>query len=236
MIGNALIQPPDMRSLLNAHRDEVFSSFNCHQIGTIVSFDASKQTATVQINTKRVVYNSKQEIGEKLKITPIVMDYPVLEDVPVFVATGGKASLRLPVTAGDTCLLFFNDRDIDAWFASGSITIPNSSRMHSLSDALAIVGFRSSANKIDDYSATDAELRFDQASVVIKPDGKVIITAKNGGKITLDTKLEIKNSATSLLTALNAVVTALTALNAKTGPTAAPQIALAQTEITNLLQ
>lgn len=327
MNPNGPIENPDLRALLNAHRDEVFASLNCHQLGTVVSFDAEKQTATVKINARRVVYDKPQTENGVLQQQPRLLDYPILTDVPVFVASGGNARITFPVTAGDTCLVLFNDRDIDAWWSTGAVAAPNSSRMHSLSDGLALVGFRSLANKVEDYSATDAEFRFGDAFVSIKPDGtitleveadgaravlspdgsvlveggtagsvsiaadgtvvisgvetgetitlkpsgeiealssgsarlalkvdgtavishgsdKVVVNADGsvemfntaGSRVRIADKVKINGSSGDLLTALQAVVTALTALNGKTGPTAAPQIALAATAITDLLE
>jgi hypothetical protein len=307
MNPNGPIENPDLRALLNAHRDEIFSSFNCHQIGTIVSFDKDRQSATVRINAQRVVFDKPQTTTEGLQQQPRVLDYPALTDVPVFFASGGNARLTLPIAAGDTCLLLFNDRDLDAWWTTGGTSAPNSSRMHSLSDALALVGFRSLANKVEDYSGTDAELRFGDAvvsiapdgtitlkvaedgpSAVLAPDGTIVLAASDatatmkadgeveilsagaarlalkadgtavishgsdevvvnpdgsvemknsaGAKVRIASKVKINGASGDLLTALNAVVTALTALNAKTGPSAAAQIALAQTAITDLLE
>lgn len=185
MNPNGPIENPDLRALLNAHRDEVFASFNCHQIGTVESFDADKQTASVKINARRVVYDKPQTENGVLQQQPRILDYPLLTDVPVFVASGGRARLTLPIAAGDTCLVLFNDRDLDAWWSSGVVAAPNSSRMHSLSDGLALVGFRSLANKFEDYSATDAELRFGDAVVSIKPDGSVLVAGGEAGSVAI---------------------------------------------------
>lgn len=179
MNANGPVQDPDLRALLNAHRDEIFASLNSVRVGTIASFDAETQTATVRINAQAVVFNQAQPTDEGLQQTPSVLDYPVLTDVPVFFPTGGGASLRLPVASGDTCAVLFNDRDMDAWFATGTIAAPNSPRMHSLSDGLAIVGFRSLANAVDGYSATDAELVFGSSKIAIRADGTIVLVRGN---------------------------------------------------------
>jgi hypothetical protein len=257
------IPTPTLRDLLNAHRDEIMAGFNCHQTGTIVSFDATKQTAQVQLNVQRTVYN-KLQTTEAQPNTPVIINYPVLVDVPVFFLTGGTARITMPVAAGDTCLVLFNDRDLDPWFTTGTQAAPNTSRMHSLADGLALVGFRSQANKAENYSTTDIEIRHGDSLVSVKSDGYIEIiaprtwikgTAKNNriqnledGGITLQSdktagasgvylteKVRIANTGGDLLTTLNLVITALTALNSKTGPSAATQITAAQTAITNLL-
>ena len=174
------IQNQDLAALLMSWRDEVFNTLNCHQLGTIASFDAAKQTAQVTLNVQRTI--SEQ-----------VRTYPILVDVPVFVPSGGPACLTLPIAAGDTCLVLFNDRDIDNWFTTGAAAPPNSARIHSLADGLAIVGFRSRRNPVVNYSTTDAELRHGNAAIGL--DG---------------TKISIRNDTTSLRTALDALMVALT--------------------------
>lgn len=199
------VQNPDLASLLAAMQSNISYSLNCHQLGTVVSFNPEDQTAQVTLNVLRVV-------GDQTKA------YPMLVDVPVFVPAGGSGCLTMPITPGDTCLVLFNDRDIDTWFTTGAVTAPNTSRSHSLADGLALVGFRSRRNPIADYSDEDVELR-------------------NGeGAIGVGDKISVRNDVTNLLAVLNLVVTALTALDAKTGPSAAVQIAAANTAINALLK
>jgi hypothetical protein len=173
------IQNPDLRAVLNAHRDEIFASFNCHQVGEIVSFDPELQNATVKINARRVVYNRPQTSNAGLQQEPLLIEYPLLTDVPVFVASGGTARLSMPIAAGDPCLVLFNDRDLDNWWQAGGVQTPNSSRMHNLSDALAIVGFRSKAAPLEDYEADNVVLRLGDSVVRITPD-KTIEIAQEG--------------------------------------------------------
>ena len=51
------------------------------------------------------------------------------------------------VNEGDACLVIFADCDIDAWFESGEAELPESNRMHSLSDGFAFVGFKVGGNR-----------------------------------------------------------------------------------------
>lgn len=197
---------PDMATLLDMKVREAMSALNCHQVGTIQSFNASKQTATVSINMK-------------LTVGGVVKDYPLLVDVPVFVLGGGDRVVTIPIQTGDTCLVLFNDRDIDNWFSSGIATTPNSTRLHDLSDGLALVGFRSAANPVSSYSTSDVEVR------------------NGSSKIGVGSKILIKNSSYTLLEVMSAVVDALTTLNSvKTGGDASSSITLASTKINGLLK
>ncbi len=228
------IPNPDLRSVLHAHRNELFASLNCHQIGTIVAFDAEKQTASVRLNVKRLVYNQTQEIDAGLQLTPTIVTYPLLVDCPVFVLTGGVGMLTMPIATGDTCLVCFNDRDIDKWFATGGTEPPNSARMHDLSDGLCLVGFRSSANPVSNYETDATTLRHDTTRVRLKAGGGTVVvdanisqtsenggtsvvnadvthTSANGGVVAAKTKVDIHNSAGSLKAALDQLCAALDA-------------------------
>lgn len=216
MSANPLQGPlptPDLRALLDQIRQEVFYTFNCHQLGTIQSFDPTKQTATVSINVLRQVPDLTQNPSVYKSIS-----YPLLVDVPVFITSGGSGSLTFPIAQGDTCLVLFNDRDIDNWFASGNTVAPNTQRAHDLSDGLALVGFRSLANVIASFDTANAVLSYE------------------GGKIRVANKLDLVSQLTTMTLVMDKLYAALVSLNGKTGPSAATQITAFQTEYQNLLQ
>ena len=107
-----------------ALKTEILSSLHCALPGIVEAFDPETRTASVRPALKKNRRN-----GETCEM-------PLLRDVPVFMP------VPFEVTPGVACLLVFADCDIDAWFASGEAAVPVSSRMHSLSDAFAFVGFR----------------------------------------------------------------------------------------------
>jgi hypothetical protein len=148
------IPEPDLTTLLRQHRQEIFSSLNCHQVGTIVSFDPTKQSASVELSVSRLAG------GE-------IVAYPKLVDCPVFVPSGGGGRLSFPVVAGDRCLVLFNDRNLDLWFSSGQTGVPNSPRCHSRADGLVIVGFRPAFSPLPGYSMTDAEFKFENGTISV---------------------------------------------------------------------
>ncbi len=128
----------DNTCLSSAEREalkrEIFSSLHCALPGTVVSFDASTQTA---------------EIRPAVKAGSVF--FPVLADVPVFFPGSRESAITWPVSAGDECLVILADVDIDAWFDSGEAEAPRSARKHSLSDAFAFVGFRSRPNALQPF-------------------------------------------------------------------------------------
>jgi len=202
----APVTPPDLLTLMDLKIRDVLSSTNCHQLGTIQSFNSARQTATVSLNVKT-------------KVAGDIRSYPLLVDVPVFVLGGGDRVFTFPIRSGDTCLVCFNDRDIDNWFATGGVTVPSSQRLHDLSDGLALVGFRSLANPVTNYSLIDVEVRNGQSKIAV---GELLL---------------LKNSVTDLLTVMQLGVTALNSLNGvKSGGDASAAITAFQTQLTLLLK
>lgn len=152
---------PTLASLLELFKKGVKKEINCHQVGEIVSFDSDNQTAEVQIKMSYIVN------GE-------IKQYPLLVDCPCVVLGGGQGRITFPIQQGDSCLVLFNDRDIDNWFSGGQTMQPRTERAHSFSDAIALVGIRNMQNKITDYLADGTELRYGSSTIKLQ-DGKITI-------------------------------------------------------------
>lgn len=138
--------------------------------GIVASFDATKQTCTVDI----AVY-------DRVKLNGVVLDkqIPTLLDVPIVIPRGGGFSLTLPVVPGDECLVVFGDMCIDSWHdAGGKNNVQNRTRRHDLSDAFAILGPWSQPRILENYSTVSAQLRSDDGtSKVNVGPGSVLLTA-----------------------------------------------------------
>lgn len=172
MATNQILGPvskPNFNDVLNRTKSDIFFNLNCVQVGSIISYNPAKNTASIQIAMKR-----QMPTGE-------VSIYPPLQDCPVVVMSGGKSFISLPIKPGDPCLVFFNDRDIDTWWATGETNVPATSRAHSLSDGFALVGIRNQSNKLD------------------LNDTIVLVDAG-------DTKIAIKNDAVSLKTLIDQLI------------------------------
>lgn len=163
-MANSLQQAnePTLASLLRLHKQDVMLSINCHQVGEIVSFDPSTQTAEVQIKMLRMMNGELKQ-------------YPVLVDCPCVVLTGGKGCLTLPIQAGDSCLVLFNDKDLDNWYAGGQTVAPRKERSHDFADAIALVGIRNKQNEIEDYLQHGVELKYGKSTIKLE-NNKVTIT------------------------------------------------------------
>ena len=153
---------PTLASLLELHRKGTLRQINCHKLGEIVSFDSTTQTAEVKIKMSFLLN------GE-------IKEYPILLDCPCIVLSGGQGTLTLPITAGDSCLVLFNDCDMDNWYASGQTMTPRTDRLHDFSDAIALVGLRNKQNQLSGYLAQGTELKYGSSTIKLE-NGKVTVT------------------------------------------------------------
>lgn len=206
---------PNLRQVMDEHAQQSLLATNCAQTGTIVSFDSSKQTATVAINMMQsnMVQNAQGQNVIELK------PYPLLLDVPVIFLSGGTAAITFPIQVGDTCLLVFLDRAIDTWHTTGQANLPPPVwRFHSMSDAVALVGLHSLQNKQSDYNTTHVRILGRSGGQVltnadvqllgvaggsVKVTEKVNIESDAGSKVDVEDKVRIASASQDLLSALN---------------------------------
>ncbi len=208
---NLIPNEPELKDLLNLHQKNILLNFCSHHVATVQSFDAETQTATATINyTKTFLRPNAQGV-----YGPVQVDYPVLTDAPVMFLGGGDGALTFPVAQGDECLVLFNDRDLDNWFQGSSGAAVATSRLHSFSDAIILVGLRSLPNVLTSFSDDAIELRTKSgnAKVAVKADGSnVKVTAPT---ITLEInsagKLKVTNDTGEFVAALIAALQGATA-------------------------
>jgi phage baseplate assembly protein gpV len=161
--------------MLKVERSIVGNQLRVSMPGIIQSFDPETVTCVVQPAIRYIETDAKGQSSTK--------SFPLLVDVPVVFPRGGGCTLTFPVTAGDECLLVFADRCIDFWWQSGGVQEPVDTRMHDLSDAFAIVGPQSQANKISGISGSATQLRSDDGSTFFELDPatqKIKIVAPGG--------------------------------------------------------
>ena len=187
MVDTSLTNPT-MVTMLTALKNNIFNDLNCHHIGVIDSFNAENQTVAISM-----AYKARTTF-ELLNKQPM-NDFPPQFECPVVIYSGGPASLTMPITKGDYCLLFFNDVDIDNWYTAGSDVTLNSRRKHSYSDAIALVGLNPKISSLENYSADRAEFKYNDTMVSLKE------------------KIRIKNQNKNLLTILNSFVSKLSTLS-----------------------
>jgi hypothetical protein len=147
--------------------------------GYVVAYDASTNTATVQLGVQGQVAGPDQ--------APQSVNYPVLSGVPVIFPRGGGATLTFPIASGDECWVSFACRAIGGWKQSGGIQPPNDSRRHDLSDAVCHIGPMSQAKVLGSISTSTVQLRSDDGITYLELDPvakKVNIVAPGGFNVT----------------------------------------------------
>ncbi len=170
----------DLPELMQALKADIFKNLNCAKPGTINTFDATKNTATVNVGFKWLSPDGTTQ------------DYPLLLDVMVFTLQGGGGFLRFPVSAGDPCLVIFADANLDAWYQNGTPAAPYDNRAHDISDGIAFVGINSLSGLLGGYLANTIRLAYAGAELDLQ-----------GGKVAL------KNQTTTLLVLLQNLVSLL---------------------------
>lgn len=144
----------------------------------VISFDAEERTIKAQPTIQRTFSDGQGLSGD--------MNLPPCVDVPVVFPMGGGYELTFPVKEGDECLLIFAERCIDGWFDSGEPTPPADFRQHDLSDAFAIVGVRSLANKQPVWTGgvelhgNGNHVRIDDSSVELGAGGATLKLTASG--------------------------------------------------------
>lgn len=176
----AIQHNPNLGQLLELVQRSMALDLSCHHVGTIQEFDPETQLASVTINYKQ----PQQQVSDSGVISVIAIDYPLLVSCPVVFLGGGQAALTFPVQAGDECLILFNDRDFQVWLSGDSNNMPSTGRLHSLSDAICLVGVRSSPNVIPSFDTDGVVLRFGE-NVKIKVSADAVTLTNGSSTLTL---------------------------------------------------
>jgi hypothetical protein len=195
----------NMRDLMDLVKREVFLEFNSHHICNVENVNYELQTASVTINYPKTVYVS----DVPGVFYPIQQPYPILTDVPFHVISdGSEASLTMPIKPGAQGLVCFNDRDIGNWFATGQNQPVASTMLHSLSDGLLFVGFRSLKNPIANYDPIRAVLSNGEARIGVKNQADDLLNGSGKVLIANDTFGTLGPNFKAFFMALSTFVTA----------------------------
>lgn len=162
-MGNAV---KDMVEALGIVIDGKAREILTHKPGKITAYDATDQRAQVQVLLK-----SKSAAGQLFEPKPI-------PNVPVLFQRSGGVAHTDPVSVGDTGMLIFFDRSIDAWLEQGGMVDPKSRRHHDLNDCAFLPGLHYWGDAISTASATDSVWAFEDGSIKLSltSGGKAVIT------------------------------------------------------------
>lgn len=173
---------PDLAEFISRRMRDISARINAHTIGEIVSFNPVNQTAVINVSFMRVL-RGVNPIGDSGNSSDEVISYPQLVDVPVIVLQGGGGRLTFPITAGESCLLLFCDRDMDSWFTAGLTAVPNSNRVHDINDAVCLVGLNNLQNVISDYDGTNVQLKFGSVYITLYATGTASVIDTTGERL-----------------------------------------------------
>lgn len=114
---------------------------------------------------------SVRPLGKKRFADGDVLDYPVIDSVPVRWPTfsGGSAGVKGPVTAGDKCLLVFSQQAIDG---------TDDQRRFDLNDAYAVMCDGSQSSQGGNNA--DMVMYFGSAYIALTPSGQLMVKAPGG--------------------------------------------------------
>lgn len=119
----------------------------------------------------------------KTKINDVVINLPLLIDVPLRFFKTSDFSITLPVKINDYVAVFFCQRSIDTWLNSGGIQDPQDIRRHSISDGFAIPCIYPNNDLIENVSDTDLQIRTNDGNsyIGLSPEGLITLNAPTQG-------------------------------------------------------
>lgn len=207
-----MTQPLSMAELLRRVVESQRSDLHTALPGIVRSYDASSQTAEVELALTRPLpaedENDEEDTFETL---------PVLPSVPVAWPRGGGFYFHCPLTDGDSVLVVFCESDTNAWRNSGGVSDPSVTLRHTLSGPVAIPGL---------YPRNDTLADADGSNATFGSDGglKVTVTSSalevdgNSDAAALASKVDdLQSNLNDLITAYNNHIHTTTA-TVGTGP------------------
>jgi protein gp138 len=140
-------------------------NFAVAQPGTVLSYDESSQTCSVQPGVHRLLPSIEDNDED------VVEPLPSIQHVPVCWLVGRGIQVKATLEPGDSVLLVACDFDPSGWMRAGSPQPPDDARVHHWSNAVAIPGLVPSQSPFQEPS--------DAAALASKVDA--ILHALSGG-------------------------------------------------------
>lgn len=145
--------------------------------GRVRSYDATEQTADIELGFMRIDHADGQREVES---------YPILPAVPVQFPRGGGYALSYPLKKDDPVMVVFNDHPLEQWRAKGAVTDPGDTRRNSLAGAVCIPGIGPNGEALASASDTDMRVGKDNgAHITIRDNGDVDVKSEDGRKVNL---------------------------------------------------
>ena len=157
---------------MNNLAGNITGGINSCMMGKIEKFDGETMKADVT-----PLVRTRNKAGELEEVSMLI-------EVPISFIKAGPFVIRPPYKKGDIVLVVFADSDIENTLLSGDISNPNSTRKHSLDDAIIVGGIMPFTTTLPGEHLDDLIIAKDDFStkIVIKENGEIIV---QGGKVYL---------------------------------------------------
>jgi hypothetical protein len=165
----AATRSPTWTDILEAFGERLKREIGVCLPGTVESYDADTQLATVRIDLKVPIRGEDGTDQEAESIPPIA-------NVPVVHPSGGGYFAHFPLTNGDPVVLVIADRSLDIWQEKGGEVDPKWRHTHEITDCFAFPGGRPKPKALGDTPANE---------LVIGKDGGSTIRVKSNGEVHL---------------------------------------------------
>lgn len=132
-----------LAELLRTALDSRLLDLHTAMPGTIVLYDSSTQTATVQPGIRRSLDDTLETL-------------PSITNVPIAWPAGGGMGLKFPLSVGDSVMLVFSEASFSTWRTSGQVSDPSDESRHSLSYPLAFPFARAGLDPLQGHVVASA--------------------------------------------------------------------------------
>ena len=198
-------------SVMGLAQDAIMSRLNCHNIGRILEFDPQTQTATIEL------MQIKQFNNNLYNPAPLV-------GVPLIIYGAGGGHITLPDPIGTICLLFFMDRNIDAFIETEESYVPDTSRMHDFTDCVALTTFKTLVNPLTEYDEKAVTIMNEEIIEEVKQKSFIKVYSQQilmqntlGGQISVTDKINIQNTTQSLANLIQSFLAACESITTVNG-------------------
>lgn len=185
----------DLEDALGAFKKLTLSSIYKVRIGKIISFDSSKQQASIELVIKPFKELPTKEVIE--------LETIILHEVRLAYCIGNFGFITTPIEAGNFVSVYFTDRDSVDWFLTGETRRASSTRMHDINSCFFIPFAPLPNNKIiSDYDNNSITIKKTGGGTVKVNNTAVSLEHQGGGKVEIDSKINIANTSKDLKTTL----------------------------------
>ena len=212
-------ETPELVDVISELIDDRLKDLDVCFPGTVKAVDKTKGLVDVQSDFKRLYWDQDQPVSP-----------PVIRGVTLWQYRAGTARMNFPIKVGDKVMCLCAQRSLDKWKQSGALDTPGSTRVLSMSDAIAIPGLYPipQAFPIGD----NLTLQYGAAVISLIENNEISLeVTKAKARITKDGKFSLSNGTVELidmviqgLTAQNAAIDLILALTVPTslGPSGTP--------------